>query len=197
MTPFEAYKSYLGLKNHFTKPKYDYHRYGGKSRATIQSFYKRRDRYFFEKLSRQKTDDEVVEFFVSNFISCDNPQSLWIGDIVRNGEGNYTSWKKRMQSMSYLFKEQMETLFSDRKFDDVFKIEGTKHPIILKELLQDNISIEAFIVLEKILGFKKDFDKRLDDPVWEFVSMRTDKYISFLDINVFHYKKILKQVVGL
>ncbi len=197
MTPFDAYKSYLGLKNHFTKPKYDYHRYGGKSRATIQSFYKRRDRYFFEKLSRQKTDDEVVEFFVSNFISCDNPQSLWIGDIVRNGEGNYTSWKKRMQSMSYLFKEQMETLFSDRKFDDVFKIEGTKHPIILKELLQDNISIEAFIVLEKILGFKKDFDKRLDDPVWEFVSMRTDKYISFLDINVFHYKKILKQVVGL
>ena len=197
VTPFEAYKSYLGLKNHFTKPKYDYHRYGGKSRATIQSFYKRRDRYFFEKLSRQKTDDEVVEFFVSNFISCDNPQSLWIGDIVRNGEGNYTSWKKRMQSMSYLFKEQMETLFSDRKFDDVFKIEGTKHPIILKELLQDNISIEAFIVLEKILGFKKDFDKRLDDPVWEFVSMRTDKYISFLDINVFHYKKILKQVVGL
>jgi|TARA_R100000030_G_scaffold29991_1_gene22077 hypothetical protein len=197
VTPFDAYKSYLGLKNHFTKPKYDYHRYGGKSRATIQSFYKRRDRYFFEKLSRQKTDDEVVEFFVSNFISCDNPQSLWIGDIVRNGEGNYTSWKKRMQSMSYLFKEQMETLFSDRKFDDVFKIEGTKHPIILKELLQDNISIEAFIVLEKILGFKKDFDKRLDDPVWEFVSMRTDKYISFLDINVFHYKKILKQVVGL
>ena len=197
VTPFDAYKSYLGLKNHFTKPKYDYHRYGGKSRATIQSFYKRRDRYFFEKLSRQKTDDEVVEFFVSNFISCDNPQSLWIGDIVRNGEGNYTSWKKRMQSMSYLFKEQMETLFSNRKFDDVFKIEGTKHPVILKELLQDNISIEAFIVLEKILGFKKDFDKRLDDPVWEFVSMRTDKYISFLDINVFHYKKILKQVVGL
>jgi hypothetical protein len=197
VTPFDAYKSYLGLKNHFTKPKYDYHKYGGKSRATVQSFYKRRDRYFFEKLSRQKTDGEVVEFFVSNFISCDNPQSLWIGEIVRNGEGNYVDWKKRKQSMSYLFREQMDKLFSGRKFDDVFKIEESKHPIIIKELLQNSISIESFIILEKIIGFKKDFDKKMDDPVWEFISMRVDKYISFLDINVFHYKKILKQVVGL
>ena len=42
VTPFDVYKSYLGLKNHFTKPKYDYHKYCGKSRASLQSFYKRR-----------------------------------------------------------------------------------------------------------------------------------------------------------
>ena len=71
VTPFDCYKSYLGLKNHFTKQKYDYHRYGGKSRASLDSFYKRRDRFFFEKLSRQKDDSEVIEFFVSNFVSCD------------------------------------------------------------------------------------------------------------------------------
>ena len=65
VTPFDAYKSYLGLKNHFTKEKYDYHRYGGKSRASLESFYKRRDRYFFEKLSRQKDDAEVVEFLLA------------------------------------------------------------------------------------------------------------------------------------
>ena len=100
--PFSCYKTYLGLKNHFTKQKYDYHRYGGKSRASLDSFYKRRDRYFFEKLSRQKNDDEVVEFFVASFTSADDPQSLWIGEIVRNGEQNYTDWKKRLQSLSCL-----------------------------------------------------------------------------------------------
>ena len=36
--PFDTYKAYLGLKNHFTKSNYDYHRYGGKSRASLQSF---------------------------------------------------------------------------------------------------------------------------------------------------------------
>ena len=76
VTPYDTYKTYLGLKNHFTRVNFDYHRYGGKSRASLQSFYKRRDRFFFEKLSRQKDDSQVVEFFVSNFVSCDDPQSL-------------------------------------------------------------------------------------------------------------------------
>jgi len=45
------------------------------------------------------------------------------------------------------------------------------------------------------LGFKKNFDKKLQDPVWEFLSMRMEKYSPFLNIDVFHYKKILKEVV--
>ena len=124
VTPFDAYKSYLGLKNHFTREKYDYHRYCGKSRATIQSFYKRKDRFFFEKLSRQKDDSEVVEFFVSNFVSCDDPQSLWIGEIVRNGEQNYTDWKKRLQSLTYTFKTEVENVFTGKGFDAMFRVRG-------------------------------------------------------------------------
>ena len=196
VTPFDAYKSYLGLKNHFTKEKYDYHRYGGKSRATVQSFYKRRDRYFFEKLSRQKSDDEVIEFFVSNFVSCSDPQSLWIGEMMKNGDKNYTSWKKRIQSMTYIFKEEVESLFKDRDFDKVVEIERSKHPILVKEHLQNNISLETLILLDKILGFKKEFDRKLEDPVWKFLSMRMEKYTSFININVFRYKKLLKQVMG-
>lgn len=195
VTPFDAYKSYLGLKNHFTKEKYDYHRYGGKSRASLESFYKRRDRYFFEKLSRQKDDAEVVEFFVSNFVSCDDPQSLWIGEIVRNGEQNYTDWKKRLQSLSYTFKSEIENVFSDKNFDEMFRIEGTKHPLIVKEHLGKNISLESLVLLNKIIGFKNNFDKKLDDPVWKFLSMRMSKYDSFLHIDVIKYRKILKSIV--
>ena len=97
VNPFETYKSYLGLKNHFTRDKYDYHKYCGKSRASINSFYRRKDRFFFEKLSRQNSDEEEVDFFVSNFVSCDDPQSLWIGEIMKNGEKNYNSWRKKVQ----------------------------------------------------------------------------------------------------
>ena len=195
VTPFEAYKSYLGLKNHFTKDKYDYHKYCGKSRATVQSFYKRRDRFFFEKLSRQKTDEEVIEFFVSNFVSCNDPQSLWIGEIMQNGDTNYIDWKRKRQSISYVFKEEVGNIFGGKDFDSIFKIEGTKHPIIVKEHLQNNISLESLIILDRIIGFKKDFDKKLRDPVWEFLSMRLKKYDSFINIDVFRYKKILKDIV--
>ena len=195
VTPFEAYKSNLGLKNHFTKDKYDYHKYCGKSRATVQSFYKRRDRFFFEKLSRQKTDEEVIEFFVSNFVSCNDPQSLWIGEIMQNGDTNYIDWKRKRQSLSYVFKEEVGNIFGGKDFDSIFKIEGTKHPIIVKEHLQNNISLESLIILDRIIGFKKDFDKKLRDPVWEFLSMRLKKYDSFINIDVFRYKKILKDIV--
>ena len=88
--PFDAYKQYLSLKNHFTKEKYDYHKYCGKSRATVQSFYKRKDRFWFEKLVRNKSDQEVIEFFISNFITCTDPSKLWIGEMIREGEGRYT-----------------------------------------------------------------------------------------------------------
>ena len=109
--PFDAYKQYLSLKNHFTKEKYDYHKYCGKSRATVQSFYKRKDRFWFEKLSRNKDDKEVIEFFISNFITCTDPSKLWIGEMIREGEGRYTLWKKRTQSLSYLFKEEQRKSF--------------------------------------------------------------------------------------
>ena len=45
------------MKSHFIREKYDYARYGNKlSKLTVQGFYKRRDRMFFERMSRQYND---------------------------------------------------------------------------------------------------------------------------------------------
>lgn len=194
MTPFDCYKTYLGLKNHFTKDSYDYHKYCGKTRASLQSFYKRKDRYWFEKISRQKSDDEVRDFFVSNFVLCDDPQTLWIGEIIRSGQTNYTRWQKRHQSMSYMFKEEIGDILSDHEFDELFSTKKG-HPILLKKYLTGDVSIETMVILEKILGYKKQFDKNLQDPVWELTSLRIKKYIPFLNIDIFKYKKILKEIV--
>ena len=194
MMPFDAYRCYLSLKNHFTKEKYDYHKYCGKSRATVQSFYKRKDRFWFEKLARQKDDKEVVDFFVSNFITCTDPSKLWIGEMMREGEGRYTSWKKRNQSLAYIFTQEMEKALTDSDFDAIFTKVGS-HPPILKKYLAGDLSIETLVILDKVLGFRSNFDKRLQDPVWETVSLRIRKYSPFLNIDVFRYKKILKEVV--
>jgi len=193
--PFDAYKQYLSLKNHFTKDKYDYHKYCGKSRATVQSFYKRKDRFWFEKLARNKSDQEVIDFFISNFITCTDPSKLWIGEMIREGEDRYTSWKKRNQSLTYIFKEEIETLFADNNFDSMFAKDGSRHPQILKEYLRGAVSIETMVILDRILGFRKDWDNKLSDPVWETVSMRIKKYSPFLHIDVFRYKNVLKEIV--
>jgi len=192
--PFDAYKQYLSLKNHFTKEKYDYHKYCGKSRATVQSFYKRKDRFWFEKLSRNKNDKEVIEFFISNFITCTDPSKLWIGEMIREGEDRYSSWKKRTQSLAYIFKEEMEKILMDTDLDSAFQT-SNGHPLVLKKYLSGKISIETLVICDKILGYRTDYDKKLTDPVWETVSMRMRKYSPFLNIDVFRYKKILKEVV--
>ena len=194
MMPFDAYRCYLSLKNHFTKDHYDYHKYRGKTRATVQAFYKRKDRFWFEKFARSKNDKEVEEFFVSNFIYSTDPATMWIGEMIKEGDGRYTEWKKKVQSLSYIFKEETESVFDNRKVDDVFNC-SKGHPPILKSYLGGSTSLETMVICDIIFGYGKDFDKRLTDPVWETVSRKIKKYKPFLNINVPRYKKILKEVV--
>ena len=194
MMPFDAYRCYLSLKNHFTKEHYDYIKYRGKTRATKQAFYKRKDRFWFEKFARQKSDKEVEEFFVSNFIYSTDPGTMWIGEMMKEGEGRYTDWKKKVQSLSYIFREEVESLFDDKEVDEVFDC-SKGHPLILKKYLGGDITLETMVICDIIFGYAKNFDKKLKDPVWETVSRKIRKYSPFLNIDVFRYKKILKEDV--
>ena len=194
VTPFETYQHYLSLKNHFTNPKYDFFKYGAKTRASVTSFNKRKDKYWFEKTSRKYSDKEVVDFLVSNFTATDNPQNLWIGEIINSGERNYAEWMRRQQSLTYLFKEQSNELLLENELETLFNC--TKgHPLLLKKYLSGSVSLETLTIFDKIFHFSKNFDKRLTDPVWETVSLKLKKYSPFLNIDMFHYKKILRDIV--
>lgn len=195
MTPFDVYKQYLAIKNHFSKPNYDYFKYAGKSRASINSFNTRKDKYWFERMSRQKTDDEIKNYYVANFVESDTPDRLWIGEIFRDGEQKYQNWMKRQQSLSYLFKEQSQNIFLDYDLDEIFDTSKT-HPIILKKFLSGQITIETMVIYNKIFLYSKVFDKKLKDPVWESVSLKIKKYSPFLNINIKQYKTYLKNIIG-
>ena len=194
MTPFQVFSEYLAIKSHFCNPKYDYFKYNKKVRATLTSFNKRSDKYWFEKTSRKYNDKEFVDFLVSNFVAADNPQNLWIGQIINSGERIYGEWKKRQQSLTYLFKEQSNELFSETKLEDALNC-SKGHPTILKKFLSGQLSLETLTIYEKIFHFSKDFDKKLLDPVWETVSLKLKKYSPFLNIDVFNYKKILRSII--
>ena len=195
VTPFETYQTYLSMKSHFTNSKYDFFKYGGKSRATITSFNKRKDKYWFEKTSRKYSDQEITDFLLSIFITTETPQNLWIGEIINSGERTYADWMRRQQSLTYLFKEQSKELLSENKLEEVFNC-SKGHPLILKRYLGGSISLETFAIFEKIFSFGKNFDEKLKDPVWESVSLKLKKYLPFLNINVFQYKKFLRELIN-
>src|ERR1043165_446489 len=101
---FETYEIYVSIKAHFTDKKYDYHKFRGKVKTSVDSFERRRDKFFFEKLGKKYPKAQLVNFFVANFIR--NPY-LWIGDFVMDeiAEENYIQWRKRTESLTYQFTE--------------------------------------------------------------------------------------------
>lgn len=195
MSPFDVYVNYLGLKSHFTNSKYDYFKYNKKTRASLTSFNKRKDKYWFEKTSRKYSDKEVVDFLVSNFVASDNPQNLWIGEIINSGERTYADWMRRQQSLTYLFKEQSSELFLQNELETVFNC-SRGHPTILKRFLSGKLSLETLVIYDKVFSFTGDLDKKLLDPIWETVSLKIKKYSPFLNIDKFHFKKILREIIN-
>jgi len=145
-------------------------------------------------MSREFADKDIEKFFIANFTSNTNPEKVYISDIIKTGRNTYIDWQKRNQSLSYTFKEDVNNLFSDKNVDEVFSCKKG-HPPILKNYLGGHICLETLVICNKILNFTKDFDKKLDPYVWSTVSMKIKKYEPFINIDIFHYKKILKQIV--
>ena len=194
MTPIEVYKTYLAFKNHFTKEKYDYFKYRGRSRASVASFNKRKDRYFFERMSRKKTEQEIQNFFLANFTQTFDPQGVWIGLIIDSGEKTYTKWSEQMDNLFEVFKSNADRIVQEYDIEEFFCCYKGHSPI-LKEHLSSNISIEEMIIYENIFSYVKEHDSKLIDPVWESVSLKIKKYIPFLNINMVQYKKHLIEKV--
>ena len=194
MTPYQVYCEYLALKSHFSNEKYDYFKYNKKVRASVTSFNRRADKYWFEKTSRKYKDEEIVNFLVANFVESTSVNQIWIGEIINSGEKVYSEWKKRQQSLTYLFKEQSSELFLETKLDDALNC-SKGHPPVLKKFLSGKISLETLVIYDKIFLFGKTVDKKLLDPVWETVSLKIKKYNPFLNIDVFQFKKILREII--
>ena len=189
MEAYNAYKLYLGLKLHFQNDKYDFQRFNGGVRSSPESFYKRKDRWFFEKLVKRYRNNQVKEFFISNFITGDRYGGLH----TENSDVVYTDWKKRMQSVTYSFKSDLEVLLkSVDHFDDLF-MKNDQYPVILLKLYQEEIQLETFLILNKMLNFFPQFDKELDEYQWPVTRKICDNYESFLNVDLKKYRDIVKK----
>ena len=148
---YEAYKTYLALKLHFTKDGYDFHKFNGQTKAKYETFIKRNDKYFFVKAAR-KYGDSIVDFFVSNFV---NTKSPYIKDFNNDA---YLDRQKRIDGITYYFKTDMEQLMrkSQGDFNKIFTITRGQHPILIKTYLAKRINLETLCVLQDILNYVRD-----------------------------------------
>ena len=68
ITGYEAFCLYQAIKLHFTTDYYDYFKYGGKSKISVDAFENRKDKFYFYKLSRRlQSKDDLVDFLKRKF----------------------------------------------------------------------------------------------------------------------------------
>lgn len=183
MDAFEAYTKYIALKNHFSSKTYDFFKYNGRTRASKASFEKRGDKYFFHKLSKH---GDCVNYLASNFLEGD----CWVGDLVneQDAEKKYLQWKKRIESLSYFFKNDLEKLDSD--FNVNFEVKNGEHPLLLKKYLRKEVTPETVLILNDLVRFFPSWNKKIEDKViWPNEYLKLKKYRPFFTINLDTYKK--------
>lgn len=193
MTPYDVYVCFLCLKQHYTKSSYDVFKYNWKTRASVASYNKRKDRYFFERISRKYSEEEIKDFFVSNFAHTENPNGVYIPDLVESGEEIYNDWRRYTQSLFYNFKTELEVFFSHLSLNEIMECKGGQHSILIKKYLQKVISIETLVIFNYILNYVNTYDKILNDPIWENLSLKIKKYSPFIDINKEKYIELMKE----
>ena len=189
MEAIDVYIMYCAMKAHFSRKDYDFFKYGGKTKVSRDSFWKRKDRFFFVKLSKKyKTEIEIRNYLVSNFIKDKS------GYIANFSEENYNSWLLRRSGFFEQFVIEMKPFI--KEFEPLFEVKGSSHPKLLKEFLGSRVSLETMLVLDELVSFSKKWDQQLeDDIVWVDLKKLMENYKGFLTINKNRYRmKLLKLI---
>ena len=189
MEPIDIYLMYCAMKAHFSKNNYDFHKYGGKTKVSRDSFWKRKDKYFFVKLAKKHDDrDSIQEYLVSNFIRDRR------GYIANFNDENYEAWKDRKTDFYNIFSNELKPIVKD--FEPLFQTKNNNHPKLLKEFLGDRVSLETLIILDALVDFSKGWDRELkEDIVWPDLKKLMKNYKGFLTFDKKRCRMIILELI--
>jgi hypothetical protein len=193
-TGFAAYALWNALKLHFTSESYDYFRYNGKTNVSKQTFTTNKSKYQFYKLSRKYDLEELKNFYIANFIQG---KGDWVGDLLQDGDENYTKWQKTQQSLTYTFENDIIVLLDKvENPNDLLVVRNNEFPKLLQYTTQGDITLETLIILNDLMNFFPMWEKEIyDDIVWPSFKTKCVKYKPFLHYDKEKFKQILKEKI--
>ena len=98
-----------------------------------------------------------------------------------------------------MFENEVDTLFDETdKFNLLFECRDGQHPIVLRRVFGEEVSLETFIILDSILNFTSNFNEEIEESVmWPNLYSMCNKYAPFVVVNKQKYVDILKKQVEL
>lgn len=189
---YGAYMLFVALRTHFDKSSYDFFQMNGKLRASKESYNKRNDKKFFEKVAKEYNAEALRDFYISNILE----DRIYITELFdEKAEYAYNDYTKRRQSLSYICTNDMGRVFDD-DLKKPFTVSDSAYPSIVLLFLRREISIESMVILDDLTGFTRKFDKHYeDDVIWFNISKKMSKYRPFLKYDKDKMRKILKEII--
>lgn len=181
MKPFECFQMYLAIKQHFSNSSYDYFKYAGKIKTSVDLFEKRRDRHFFTKLLNKYPDPKM--YLVANFVA--NP-SFWIGDVTDPVTDQiYLHQQKILQSLDYTMKNQLKPLVEQSgSVKQLIRYTENKHPDLLCYFIANKVSFEVLTIFLFSSRTIEYWDKEMAaDPYWKTISLMMHRWYPFIPLD--------------
>ena len=187
MNPLDVFKKYVAVKIHFNSDKFDYTKSKGYTKNITQNAYqKRNDKYYFEKIANRLETEEIVPFFVSNFIEDSN---MWSGDMASFNRSLmvYKNWKTRMENLGHEIQSDIRNINTflkdnDLDFKNLIYCDEGESPILLRMYYQKLVTKETLIFFNEVFTLFDTFDKIAShDILWNSESKVLRKYGRFLD----------------
>lgn len=194
-----VYTLYLAIKQHFNG-RYDVVKYNWVMRVSDAAYQKRRDKYFFEKLSDKYTLKELTLIFMSNLVAN---QDAWIGDISdADALVFYREYIGRLKRIKEQFKDDIKNIYyfsqkvEVKALSEIFEYNNKVQSSYIFKLLQSNvISFETFILLDSFLDIINKHDDQTNDLVWSKYSTKLNAYKKILIIDSAEARKLFIETV--
>ena len=191
MDPFDSYKLYNALKLHFENEVYDAVKYNFKTTVNANSFFQRKDKYFFAKLAKNYPKD-LKEFYVSQFIN----DVKYVGDMMDlPAKTYYVRYKKVHESIHRVFEKDINTLSNNKEFDSLLVVNNINTPPeIIRRWMEEDITLETVVILDHLTNFmEKEGSKITETLFWPDTSRKIRKYSPFVNFNKDKCKNIIKK----
>ena len=187
--PFESYKLYQALKLHFEGSYYAI-KYNFKTNASPNSFFKRKDKYFFAKIARNQKD--LMNYYVFNFIE----DVKYIADME---DKHYAKHKKIHDSLTRTFQDDINKLSEEHSFDELLTAgDNNQAPKIIEKWMHEEITLETIVIMNALTNFVHWEGKKITETIfWPDLSRKITKYEPFVKYDREKYINIVKKAFTL
>lgn len=154
-----AYRMYLAAKLHFTTDKYDITEFHAKVRVSRKAFDERNQRALYEKFADKfDTKLEMAQYLIANFAYGAYGNT----DIVygtAESEANYKEWRRRKESLTQIFKNDLSKIRLEwetndiQKFSDNMVVQFPSVPHLFQMYIGKHITLETLVILDRMQPF--------------------------------------------